>query len=196
MLLMTTLCSAELLRASQEMNVAICNMGGVGESIVAAAKVETEFVYDSADVRIVWRACDDLFTASAQAHNPWFIIRLRSDKPPVKVGASSLDTMGKSFVVDASSGNMADAYYLAVQSFSEQHQNDPGVLLGFVIAHELGHILLGPGHTPDGVMQAVWGDKQSDALRKRWLKFTKESARRIRQALLARTGPDIEKTGE
>jgi hypothetical protein len=189
MLLMVILCSAQLLSASQEMNVTICNQGGIGESVVAAAKAETELVYDSTDVRIVWHACDDIL-ASAHARNPWFIIRLRGDKPPVKAGSSSLDAMGKSFVVDASGGNMADAYCLAVQSFAEQRHTEPGVLLGFVIAHELGHLLLGPGHTPDGVMQAVWGDKQSDALRQRWLKFSKESTRRIKLALLARTRQD------
>ena len=195
MLLMVTLSSVELLSASQEMNVTICNQGGVGESVVAAAKAETELVYSSANVRIVWRNCDDL-PASAHARNPWFIIRLRGDKPPVKSGSSSLDAMGESFVVDASGGNMADAYYRAVQSFAEQHHADPGVLLGFVIAHELGHLLLGPGHTPDGVMQAVWGDKQSDALRQRWLKFSKESTRRIKLALQLRTGQDSEKAGK
>jgi hypothetical protein len=195
MLLLITLCSAQLLSASQDMSVTICNQGGVAESVVAAAKAETELVYSSADVRIVWRACDDP-PASAHARNPWFIIRLRGDKPPVKAGSSSLDAMGESFVVDASGGNMADAYYRAVQSFAEQHHTGPGVLLGFVIAHELGHLLLGPGHTPDGVMQAVWGDKQSDALRQRWLKFSKESTRRIRLALKARTGQDSEKASK
>lgn len=195
MLLLITLSSVELLSASQEMNVVICNQGGVGESVVATAKAETELVYTSADVRIVWRACDD-FPAHSQGHNPWLLIRLRSDKPPLKVGSSSLDSMGKSFVVDASGGNMADAYYRAVQSFAEQRHTDPGVLLGFVIAHELGHLLLGPGHTPDGVMQAVWGDKQSDALRQRWLKFGKESTRRIKLALQSRTGQDSEKAGK
>jgi hypothetical protein len=190
-LLMMTLCSAQLLSASQEMSVTLCDQGGVGESVVAAAKAETELVYGSADVRIVWHDCDDL-PASPHARNRWFIIRLRGGKPPVKVGASSLDAMGKSFVVDASGGNMADAYYLAVQSFAAQHHTEPGVLLGFVIAHELGHLLLGPGHTPDGVMQAVWGDKQSEALRQRWLKFSKESTRRIKLALQSRTGLDSE----
>jgi hypothetical protein len=47
------------------------------------------------------------------------------------------------------------------------HDGDAGVLLGFVMAHELGHVLLGAGHTPDGVMQAAWGEMY--ALRQRWL---------------------------
>ena len=80
-----------------------------------------------------------------------------------------------------------DAYFQAVQATSEKHHGDSGVLLGFVIAHELGHLLLGAGHTPDGVMQAAWGQRQMDALRQRWLKFNEENATRIRRGLDTRT---------
>ena len=71
-----------------------------------------------------------------------------------------------------------------------RHHGDSGVLLGFVMAHELGHLLLGAGHTPNGVMQAAWSQKQMDALRQRWLRFTEEGAARIRRALEARTALD------
>jgi hypothetical protein len=94
--------------------------------------------------------------------------------------------MGKAFVEDAG-GYMADAYFQSIQATSEKHHGDSGVLLGFVMAHELGHLILGAGHTPDGVMQASWGQKQMDALRQRWLRFNEQSAGRIRHALEART---------
>jgi hypothetical protein len=98
--------------------------------------------------------------------------------------------MGKAFVEAHGGGYMADAYFQAVQATSAQHRGDSGVLLGFVMAHELGHLLLGAGHTPDGVMQAAWSQKQMDALRQRWLRFTEEGAARIRRALESRTARD------
>jgi len=188
-LLMTALCSVELLTAGQHMNVAVCNLDGVREPIVAAAKAETELVYRAAGVTIVWRNCDALPGAAELERDPWFIIRLRTGKPPATVGPASLDVMGKAFVED-DGGYMADAYFQAIEATSERHRGDSGVLLGFVMAHELGHLLLGAGHTSDGVMQAAWGQKQMDALRQRWLRFTNESAERIRRALEARTGRD------
>jgi hypothetical protein len=51
------------------------------------------------------------------------------------------------------------------------------------MSHELGHLILGAGHTPDGVMQAFWGQWQMNALRQRWLKFSRDSAQRIRNKL-------------
>ena len=184
--LLTALCSASLLTAGQHMNVAICNLGGVSESVIAGAKAETELVYSSAGVQIVWQDCDAFPSPSEQARDPWFIVRLRTDKPPLTVGPASLDVMGKAFV-EEHGGYMADAYFQAIQATSERHRGDSGVLLGFVMAHELGHLLLGAGHTPDGVMQSAWGQKQMDALRQRWLRFTAESAGRIRGALESRT---------
>ena len=191
-LLMTALCSVKLLTASQQMNAAVCNLDGVRESIVAKAKAETELVYRSAGVTIVWGDCDTFPTPDALQREPWFFVRLRTGKPPLTVGPASLDVMGKAFVEDAG-GYMADAYFQAIQATSEQHNGDSGALLGFVMAHELGHLLLGPGHTPDGVMQAAWRQKQMDALRHRWMKFTEEGAARIRHALAARTASDARK---
>jgi hypothetical protein len=188
MLLVTALCSVELLTAGQQVNVAVCNPGGVRGSVIADAKAETELVYRSAGVEIKWRECEAFPPPAAKTGDPWFVIRLRTDKPPVKVGAASLDVMGKAFVED-SGGYMADAYLQAIQATSELHHGDPGVLLGFVMAHELGHLILGAEHTPDGVMQAAWGQRQMNALRQRWLRFDDESATRLRRALESRTAP-------
>jgi hypothetical protein len=172
------------------MNVAVCNLDGVREPIIAKAKAETELVFRSAGVTIVWRVCDTFPTPAELEREPWFVVRLRNGKPPLTVGPASLDVMGKAFVEAHGGGYMADAYFQAVQATSAQHRGDSGVLLGFVMAHELGHLLLGAGHTPDGVMQAAWSQKQMDALRQRWLRFTQEGAARIRRALESRTASD------
>ena len=189
-LLLTALCSVELLAAAQQMNVAVCNQDGAREAIVAKAKAETDLVFRSAGVTIVWRDCDTFPTPAELEREPWFIVRLRTGKPPLTAGSGSLDVMGKAFVEDHGGGTMADAYFQAIQAKSEQHNGDSDLLLGFVMAHELGHLLLGPGHTREGVMQAAWGQKQMDALRQRWLRFTEEGAARVRRALELRTASD------
>ena len=165
----------------------MCNLDGVRELFIAKAQAETDLVFGSAGVTIVWRVCDTFPTVAELERDPWFVIRLRTGKPPLTVGPASLDVMGKAFVEEHGGGYMADAYFQAVQATSAQHHGDSGVLLGFVMAHELGHLLLGAGHTPDGVMQAAWSQKQMDALRQRWLRFTEEGAARIRRSLETRT---------
>ena len=187
MLLMTLLGSVNLLAASEEMNVAICNPAGISETVVSQAKAEAEAVYRSAGVRIVWRDSAEFSIAASREGAPWFFIRLRNDNLPRSLGPASLDVMGRAFAEDHG-GYMADVYFQAVQATSKLYlYGDTGVLLGFVIAHELGHLLLGPGHSLAGVMQAAWGLKQMCDMRQRRFKFPWDSARRIRQALDART---------
>jgi hypothetical protein len=185
-LLVMVVCSVNLLAAGQEMNVAICNLGSVSEFVLAQAKSEANLVYSSAGVHITWHHCEEFPTVPPKDSAPWFAIRLRADKPPGTVGPASLDVMGKAFVEERG-GYLADAYFQAIQGNAQLHNGDAGVLLGFVMAHELGHLILGAGHTQDGVMQAAWGPKEMHALRQRWLKFSESCGERIRLALDART---------
>jgi hypothetical protein len=183
MLLTTAVIFWELLTAGQRIDVAVCNPDGVTESVISNAKVETELVYRLMRVRIVWRACETLVTSVSEGRVPAFLIRLSNGKPPATVGPASLDVMGEAFVEGRYGGSTADVYFQAVRETAEEHYADPSAVLGFVLAHELGHLLLGPGHTPNGVMQAVWGRREIDALRQRRLRFTREGAARIRLVL-------------
>jgi hypothetical protein len=81
---------------------------------------------------------------------------------------------------------MADAYYQAIEAFAVRYQGDAGVVLGLVMAHEIGHLLLGPGHVPDGVMRSAWSRREMEAVRRRWLTFNQREAPRIRRELQAR----------
>jgi hypothetical protein len=57
-------------------------------------------------------------------------------------------------------GSMVQVFFRQVQDFARSYQADLGRMLGYVIAHEIGHLLL-PGyrHSPTGVMQAEWDKK-------------------------------------
>lgn len=70
--------------------------------------------------------------------------------------------------------------------WAARHDADADALLGLVIAHELGHLLLGPGYVDDGVMRAAWKKDELEALRQRRLRFTKSQRERIQQELRAR----------
>ena len=75
-------------------------------------------------------------------------------------------------------------------------ENAQGVILGHVIAHEIGHILLGPGsHSETGIMSFPWGRKQLLDASRGLLRFTPEQARNIlskRDDLFADGGDSVE----
>jgi len=186
LLLITAVSSVQVVAAAQRMNVAICSTDRLGASDLSMAKTETELVYRAAGVEIVWYGCDAFPASPSRARAPWFLVRLWNHKAAVSAGSGCPDVMGQAFVEEGA-GTTADAYIPAIWATADEQHADRGVLLGFVVAHELGHLLLGPRHASLGLMQPVWGRPQIDALRQRHLRFTRAGAQRIRLALHART---------
>ena len=165
-----------------KLDVSVCNFGQLPEAVVTHAKDEAATVFQSIDIEVVWRGCDEAPPSDNSSHR-WLTIRLRNDRSPRTAGPTSLDAMGRAYVSGGTVPYLADAYYGTVRTTADANGTDSGVLLGCVIAHEMGHLLLGPGHVPDGIMRGSWKPADLDALRKRWLKFNREQALRIHNAL-------------
>jgi hypothetical protein len=51
------------------------------------------------------------------------------------------------------------------------------LLLGYAVAHETGHCLLGPRHSYSGLMRAAWNHKDAEAMSRLSLHLTKQEAR-------------------
>jgi hypothetical protein len=83
-----------------------------------------------------------------------------------------------------------DAYVFAdrVIAFTEAGHLDPWVVLGFVMAHELGHLLLPVNaHTRDGIMRGAWEPQSLPKTGAGGLGFSAEQARLMRLRLTTRT---------
>jgi hypothetical protein len=69
----------------------------------------------------------------------------------------------------------------------------PGILLAHVMAHEVGHLLLGAGHTLTGIMKGPWSVEDLEAACQETLFFSADQAARLRERVLERsrtvTGP-------
>jgi hypothetical protein len=77
---------------------------------------------------------------------------------------------------------LSTIYYekVARRAHRENADADLPVFLGCVIAHELGHLLLGhPGHSATGIMQPQWGRTQLRQAQTGNLVFTREQATHI-----------------
>jgi hypothetical protein len=169
--------------AAERMNVSVCTEGHPGSKLVAEAESEASAVFRSLDVEIAWTQCRSAPIGEEAARQHWFTVRLRTGKPFFATPALSLDTLGEAFFADDRPAYLAEVYYEAVQQFASQRDVEPGVLLGCVIAHELGHLLLGPGHAPHGIMRAAWNNLELDEMRFGRLKFNSAESDQIRKVL-------------
>jgi hypothetical protein len=101
--------------------------------------------------------------------------------PPIAPPAVMGMTPSDSYVTYAFSGR--------IHAFAFAKDLPLSVVLGHVIAHEIGHILLRTGHTDTGIMRAEWFDRDLVDLRRVRLRFTPAQGAVIRSRV-AKMGSD------
>jgi hypothetical protein len=76
-------------------------------------------------------------------------------------------------------------FYTHIQYVAEQRHLQPDVLFGYVLAHEIGHLLLGPhAHSASGLMRAHWDrDDMAYGVAQGSFTFSADEADRIRRVL-------------
>ena len=100
-----------------------------------------------------------------------------------KSSGSGADVLGVAFSVREGMGKFATVFYGRVRDLGGQRLSSAGVL-GFVIAHEAGHILLGANsHSSLGIMQPCWESPQLRKASMGNLLFTPEQAERMQQRI-------------
>jgi hypothetical protein len=142
-----------LLKTGKEV-VAILGRAGVGVSWV-------ECVAGIAD----WTSKDPCFHQLPS----YFQVSITAQKPP----STTPDKAGVTEV-----GGSARVYYPTVALRARYFMMDAPQILGATIAHELGHLILGPNaHTPEGVMRTDWGPDQFESIRTGRLEFSADQAK-------------------
>jgi hypothetical protein len=95
--------------------------------------------------------------------------------------ASALDVSEVTLGFAEPGTSVATILYDRVVSYSRRYRVKRDVLLGYVMAHEIGHLLLPPNsHSAEGVMRSEINMEQAAAKR---LRFTKEQGRLILQKI-------------
>jgi hypothetical protein len=154
----------------------LANEAGVSSDIVGDARQEVIRIYAQIGVRVIWAE-----PATGSPKDRLVIII-----PPITgqwvgpTGAFGLAVRGAN-----SSGCLAYVFYDRVQPLAKKHQMSDASLLGAAIAHEIGHLLLPDGsHSPSGLMQGKWDNRQFSLARARLLRFTAQQAELIRTHLM------------
>jgi hypothetical protein len=110
-----------------------------------------------AGVAVVWVECHGAprQPACASPVEEDRVIRFVSE-PRLRASRGTL-ALGEALVEQGGRGTFATVYVSRVLRLAHTARTDPGVLLGRVVAHELGHLLLGKkAHTGTGLMRGHW----------------------------------------
>jgi len=168
------------------LKVSMFNDAQISDGKVAAAESVAARLFAHAGIRIDWLNCghatetgEERASCSKAAFPEHFVVRLRQRS--LNLNES---TLGLSFLGDDGIGCHADVFYAGVEPIQQEAGLSAEAILGLVIAHELGHLLLGTNsHAVRGIMRANWKRQDLSLARKGMLGFTENQAQRMRVRL-------------
>jgi hypothetical protein len=105
------------------------------------------------------------------------VIRVIADTPKGMKNIR-LEILGQS-VADHDGGTLATVFLRPAEEKASDANLPRIVVLAYAAAHEIGHLLLGNSHSPQGLMKATWGANDFLAMSQNDLHFSREQARKL-----------------
>jgi hypothetical protein len=166
-------------QGNPQLTVVLYNDAGVPTRGIESAKRTAERIYRDAGVAIAWRDRSEPATGATELYVR--IVRRSLNLPG--------EDFGIAFVGGDGRGIQADVFYSGIEQLTRDSSVNPAHILGHVMAHELGHLLLGmSSHSRFGIMQAHWTDQQLRQTSMGILTFDESQAKTIRTKLINADG--------
>jgi hypothetical protein len=174
------------------MTVLVYDFAGVQAGTLLQAEQETSRIFRHSGVDIIWRSC-----------------RVPGSSVPIECPDPSPMTPALRLVprfqlvrdrVHAEAMGYSTGDFATVSVEFAQRLEESGVaqlpqILGHIMAHEVGHVLLPGGrHSVNGIMRARWSSNEWRLLRQGGLNFAPEQSRFLRAELLRRFAVGREST--
>jgi hypothetical protein len=175
-----------------KIEVHIYNYSKVSPEMLIRAEQESARIFERIGVATIWLDCPISSQeavrnrACALPDAPTKLtLRFLSNSMADSLGVGG-DIFGSALLPDTEGfGVMANVYADRIRELAGSMEFD--VILGRVIAHELGHLLLGRNaHSHAGIMHARWRDQDLLLSRQAAMTFLPVEAKRIRANVLAR----------
>ena len=153
-MLSPALTAADVARTA--ITVRVYQTAGLSFALEQRALAEAKALLGTAGVDVYWRRCTGDHAAACQPPLGPSELLVRM----IRTGASWQGvsaTLGEAHVDRQTGGGLlATVHVYRVVRLADEAGTDPGVLLGRVTAHELGHLLMGEGHSFIGLMRPDW----------------------------------------
>jgi hypothetical protein len=146
---------------------------------LARAEQQATSVFSNAGLGVMWVNCVHPGIAACKSGGEPVNLILRIT---TKIARSTNDTaFGLAYLGPDGSGRYADVFWPRIEDLQVTSKLDAGLILGTVMAHELGHLLLGSNaHSVGGIMEARWQGWQLQRINMGTLLFLPSQAKRMR----------------
>lgn len=172
---------------SGQITITIHNEAPITDKVLEQATREASRIFHKAGLNSVWIVCQlsnagpntqpECLSAPDLTHLSLRIVPWSS-----QMGDS---TFGVAFLSEKGIGTYSDVFYPLAEKLSQQCNASLGRVLGHVMAHEIGHLLLGSkAHSPVGIMRPQWQAEELRQIGMGTLLFTPEQANKMHDRLL------------
>ena len=185
--LTTTKCFSTGKSTAVSVTVGVFNDAAAPRPVVEFAEQEASRIFMAAGLEITWVDCvarqENMPSARCLAPQGPTHLNLRILPRGKKVKE---DSFGVAFLAEDGTGTYIDVFYDAIEKLHHESNTSPGRLLGHVMAHEIGHLLIGShAHSNWGIMCPVWSQRELRSLEMGSLFFTENQGRTMKTRLLS-----------
>ncbi len=156
-----------------------------------SAKDRVTAIYHRTGIEVDWVECpvgDQDPSVYPACTEVWDATHLFLHLLPQASKTTKVERAGESLL----GARMAKIYWDRVRQHSGRLQVEPEWILAYVIAHEVGHLLLGSNsHSPTGIMAGKWGREDIISISQFGLSFTTQEAEFIRAEVRRRKNKQV-----
>ena len=187
--------SNEQVKYPSQISVRVYNYAEVPRKVLSSSVEEARNIFQKAGIESLWIMCRA--GGTPQKHVPLCERDLSTGGITLKIlSASMAARLGAhwehlGFALSSKTpgaGLDAWVFYHRVEELARFRIADRSLILGAAMAHEIGHLLLGPkAHSPSGIMRGKWHRQELELAAQGYLLFTVKESKEMRDA--ASIGP-------
>jgi hypothetical protein len=164
--------------------VVVYDDAGVPSRVLTRAEEHYSTVLANAGITVEWVRPQPERTA-ARVDTPALTIHIMSPARGKRLRLTGYSVCLGLALSNAQTGDTAVVLYEQIRAAAgTRHWNLP-LILGHVMAHETGHLLLGDQHSVTGVMKATWRERDLSEIGQGRSRFTRTEANEMRRKLSA-----------
>ena len=174
----------------------VYNTASVAPDVMSEAEAQASRIFREGVIELQWMNC----TMALAEHPETDPCRAHFNESPIYIqvlpsaGAFPNERALAHAAVAPEGGVRATVFFDRVQKFMAANGSECNLaqMLGHVMAHEMGHLLLClPGHSSKGIMAGPWGGKELHQAALGELLFTPAEAAKMREAVTRRAGRSL-----
>lgn len=164
----------------EQIAVSVFNRAGADQATVVGAEKMAAKIYEQIGVPIVWKNCrtqaePELERCEPTTDRGQLVLNIEHQARTLVA-----DAFGVAFLGNDGWGTFCDVFYDRVRNLHRGTRASEETILGMVVAHEIGHLLLGSNsHSDMGIMRPQWQPQDFLAPKFGVTRFSRQQVQKI-----------------